>query len=299
MACVSAIIQVYAGRGDELEEASLTQMNLLSFARQIAVGMEFLWQKGFVHRDLAARNVLVGDEGVVKIGDFGLTRYIYTDKIYVSKRGGKLPIKWMSPEAIFDQTFTTQSDIWSFGVVLWELATLGGCPYPGIQNRDMLALLQRGYRMDQPENCPEEMYQLMLTCWQDRPEERPSFTDVRNFLEDLMEKDTPYLDLRVDQSKDYYKAVDSGEDNSGEDNSAGVVESCPSFLIESSSAGLCSSGQSSTLPSSLGSLSQWPATVPSEWTPPKGMTLPRTSKESLSVKPLSHPFLTDRQTSDV
>ncbi|XP_035692928.1 proto-oncogene tyrosine-protein kinase receptor Ret-like [Branchiostoma floridae] len=286
--------QVYAGRGDDLEEGSLTQMNLLSFARQIAVGMEFLWQKGFVHRDLAARNVLVGDEGVVKIGDFGLTRYIYTDKIYVSKRGGKLPIKWMSPEAIFDQTFTTQSDIWSFGVVLWELATLGGCPYPGIQNRDMLGLLQRGYRMEQPENCPDEMYQLMLTCWHELPEDRPSFTDIRNFLEDLMEKDTPYLDLRVDQSKDYYKAVDSDGDNSVE-----VAESCPSSLVAPSSNGLISIGQSSTLPSSLWSAGQGLTMVPSEMTPPKGITLPRTSKESLSIQPLSHLSLTGRQSSNV
>jgi len=178
----------------------------MAFAWQISQGMEYLAKKGFVHRDLAARNVLVGDHKVVKVADFGLTRHVYEERVYQAKRNRKLPLKWMSIEAIFDQTFTTQSDVWAFGVVLWELVTLGGTPYPTINNRELLSLLKGGYRMGKPDTCSEEIYNLMTKCWMESPNERPTFTKIREDLEIMMQKDNPYLDFDVlDESRDYYK----------------------------------------------------------------------------------------------
>nr|KAG5687195.1 hypothetical protein BaRGS_025809 [Batillaria attramentaria] len=145
------------GPYENQEVQFISPMDLLSFARQIALGMEFLSDKGYVHRDLAARNVLVGDRNEVKVGDFGLARYVYTDRVYVNRKGGKLPLKWMSVESIFDLTFSTASDVWSFGVVLFEIVTLGGTPYPTLAVRDLLTALKTGYRMERPDNCSDEM----------------------------------------------------------------------------------------------------------------------------------------------
>ncbi|KAL9987755.1 hypothetical protein ACROYT_G002111 [Oculina patagonica] len=166
--------------------------------------MEYLASKGFVHRDLAARNVLLGEDKAVKIADFGLLRHTYGE-IYEVKKTKKLPIKWMAPESLGNGIYTSKSDVWSFGVLLWELSTMGGIPYPGISNSQLYKRLKRGYRMEKPDMCTDEIYSVMLDCWKEDPDERPSFEQVISTLETMMTADTPYHDFgKLDESKTCY-----------------------------------------------------------------------------------------------
>ncbi|KAM8952873.1 vascular endothelial growth factor receptor kdr-like [Pelodytes ibericus] len=173
---------------EDVSKRQLTMEDLICYSFQVAKGMEFLASRKCIHRDLAARNILLSENNVVKICDFGLARDIYKDPDYVRKGDARLPLKWMAPEAIFDKIYTTQSDVWSFGVLLWEIFSLGASPYPGVQiDEDFCCRLKEGTRMRSPEYCTPEIYQTMLDCWQGIPTDRPTFTDLVERLGDLLQ----------------------------------------------------------------------------------------------------------------
>uniref|UniRef100_A0A8D0AUH6 Tyrosine-protein kinase receptor n=1 Tax=Sander lucioperca TaxID=283035 RepID=A0A8D0AUH6_SANLU len=160
---------------------------MLQMAGQIADGMAYLNANKFVHRDLAARNCMVAEDFTVKIGDFGMTRDIYETDYY--RKGGKglLPVRWMSPESLKDGVFTTTSDVWSFGVVLWEIATLAEQPYQGLSNEQVLRFVMEGGLLEKPQNCPDMLFELMRMCWQYNPKMRPSFLEIISSLKDELD----------------------------------------------------------------------------------------------------------------
>ncbi|XP_010384714.1 fibroblast growth factor receptor 4 isoform X3 [Rhinopithecus roxellana] len=179
-------------------EGPLSFPVLVSCAYQVARGMQYLESRKCIHRDLAARNVLVTEDNVMKIADFGLARGIHHIDYYKKTSNGRLPVKWMAPEALFDRVYTHQSDVWSFGVLLWEIFTLGGSPYPGIPVEELFSLLREGHRMDRPPHCPPELYGLMRECWHAAPSQRPTFKQLVEALDKvLLAVSEEYLDLRL------------------------------------------------------------------------------------------------------
>ncbi|KAM9348691.1 platelet-derived growth factor receptor beta-like [Symphorus nematophorus] len=157
----------------------LTLTDLLSFCFQVSQAMDFLSTRNCVHRDLAARNVLVCEGKLVKVCDFGLARDLMKDQDYVARGNSFLPVKWMSPESVFKNIYSCQSDVWSYGVLLWEIFSLGGSPYPDLPlTQEFYSALKRGYRMSPPERAPANIYDLMKQCWEEKPQSRPSFSSL-------------------------------------------------------------------------------------------------------------------------
>ena len=188
------VILPFMSNGDVLsylrnEDNQPIVKQLLTFGIDVANGMEYLSSLKYVHRDLAARNCMLDDQMTVKVADFGLSRDVYERAYYSSENNKtKLPVRWMAPESLEKGIYDSKSDVWSYGVLLWELLTRGVTPYPEIDNWDILNYIKRGRRMLCPKHCPAEIFLLMLKCWSDHPNQRPTFNQLANEIKETIIK---------------------------------------------------------------------------------------------------------------
>ncbi|CAG0919826.1 unnamed protein product [Notodromas monacha] len=200
------------------KSSHLTSRDLTSFAFQVSKGMDYLTSKGrlhipIIHRDLAARNVLVGEKNICKVADFGFARDLVGNGVYERKSEGRLPIRWMAPESLYDNIFTAKTDVWSFGVLMWEIVTLGSTPYPGMAAGDVMRKVRDGYRLEKPDHCRREIYNIMYYCWDRDPKERPNFSELTQLLDQLLMSETDYIELDRFPDHAYYNIISnmSGE----------------------------------------------------------------------------------------
>uniref|UniRef100_A0A8C2WDQ1 receptor protein-tyrosine kinase n=1 Tax=Cyclopterus lumpus TaxID=8103 RepID=A0A8C2WDQ1_CYCLU len=177
-------------------DGQFTVLQLAGMLRGIAVGMTYLSDMGYIHRDLAARNILVDETLMCKVSDFGMSRVFEDDtEAAYTATGGKIPIRWTAPEAIAYGKFSTVSDVWSYGIVMWEVMSYGERPYWEMSNQDVILSIDEGYRLPAPMGCPVTLHQLMLHCWQKESNQRPHFNNVLLFLDKLIVNPSSLLTL--------------------------------------------------------------------------------------------------------
>uniref|UniRef100_A0A8B9JQS1 receptor protein-tyrosine kinase n=1 Tax=Astyanax mexicanus TaxID=7994 RepID=A0A8B9JQS1_ASTMX len=194
MSCVKIEQVIGAGKYDRCDttwqnDGQFTVIQLVGMLRGIAAGMKYLCDMNYVHRDLAARNILVNSNLVCKVSDFGLSRFLEddtSDPTYTSALGGKIPIRWTAPEAIQYRKFTSSSDVWSYGIVMWEVMSYGERPYWDMSNQDVINAIEQDYRLPPPMDCPNALHQLMLDCWQKDRNNRPKFSQIVNTLDKMI-----------------------------------------------------------------------------------------------------------------
>ncbi|XP_022091271.1 fibroblast growth factor receptor 4-like isoform X2 [Acanthaster planci] len=197
----------------------LTELNLFQIARQVACGMEYLSQTRYYHGDLAARNILVGKNLLVKVSDFGLSDDTYEMGYKRLDEGRKRAVKWVSLETNTTNRCSIKSDVWSFGIVLYEIFTRGNAPYQGLSNQEVIEKLKSGYRMERPKDCPSDVYAMMRKCWQENPSKRPSFTDLYQSLDKMLGQHSDYLNFEESEtcpgeSKDVRTEGEQSQDSS-------------------------------------------------------------------------------------
>lgn len=188
---------------------------LIQYAYQLSTALSYLESKKFVHRDIAARNVLVSSHDCVKLGDFGLSRWVEDHSYYKASRG-KLPIKWMAPESINFRRFTAASDVWMFGVCMWEILMLGVKPFQGVKNNDVIGRIEDGERLPLPPDCPPRLYSLMSQCWSYEPSKRPCFRDVKQVLSEILSEERRQLEDTMRRENRRVQAMSWGSSGSDE-----------------------------------------------------------------------------------
>ncbi|XP_068685610.1 tyrosine kinase receptor Cad96Ca-like isoform X2 [Montipora foliosa] len=193
---------------DIKRQTSLTSQQLMKFAWQIADGMKYLSSRSIIHRDLAARNVLVGERETCKVTDFGMARDVQQENIYEKKTKGRLPVKWTAYEALVYGTYTTKSDVWSFGILLYEIFTIGGSPYPRMDARKIAKLLQEGYRMLRPQHVDNELYKIMMSCWLKDPNARPTFLNLKDKLKKMENQHKRLINMDIYDNTQLYANVE-------------------------------------------------------------------------------------------